>query len=78
MPSLIGEHPVSSSSSDGFQSSNAGETQVVSDHEYPALSFPGYAEKPLAEQLEPIAVVGMGMLFPLPKGRPANCQWSTN
>lgn len=27
---------------------------------YPAISFPGYAEKPLDEQLEPIAIVGMG------------------
>ncbi|KAH8195328.1 hypothetical protein TruAng_010496 [Truncatella angustata] len=34
------------------------------DHEYPAISFPGYAEKPLDEQLEPIAVVGMGCRLP--------------
>ncbi|KAI0886565.1 KR domain-containing protein [Annulohypoxylon maeteangense] len=32
--------------------------------EYPALSFPGYAEKPLDEQLEPIAVIGMGCRLP--------------
>ncbi|KAK5999099.1 Reducing polyketide synthase DEP5 [Cladobotryum mycophilum] len=31
---------------------------------YPALSFPGYAENPLDEQLEPIAVVGMGCRLP--------------
>jgi hypothetical protein len=28
--------------------------------EYPAISFPGYAEKPIKDQLEPIAVIGMG------------------
>ncbi|KAK0635862.1 KR domain-containing protein [Bombardia bombarda] len=32
--------------------------------EYPAFSPPGYAEKPLEEQLEPIAVVGMGCRLP--------------
>lgn len=37
---------------------------VIDDVEYPALSFPGYAEKPLSEQLEPIAVVGMGCRLP--------------
>jgi len=31
-----------------------------STYEYPAATFPGYAEKPLYEQLEPLAVVGMG------------------
>ncbi|KAK8029899.1 polyketide synthase [Apiospora rasikravindrae] len=39
-------------------------SSVGSDDEYPALSFPGYAEKPLDEQLEPIAVVGMGCRLP--------------
>ncbi|KAI0476273.1 putative polyketide synthase [Xylariaceae sp. FL0804] len=32
--------------------------------DYPAIDFPGYAEKPLDEQLEPIAVVGMGCRLP--------------
>ncbi|KAH8890708.1 KR domain-containing protein [Thozetella sp. PMI_491] len=32
--------------------------------DYPALSFPGYAEKPLKDQLEPIAVIGMGCRLP--------------
>ncbi|KAK0616599.1 KR domain-containing protein [Immersiella caudata] len=32
--------------------------------EYPAASFPDYSEKPLSEQLEPIAVVGMGCRLP--------------
>ncbi|KAK8062454.1 hypothetical protein PG997_014551 [Apiospora hydei] len=39
-------------------------SSVGSDDDYPALSFPGYAEKPLDEQLEPIAVVGMGCRLP--------------
>ena len=30
------------------------------DEDYAAASFPGYSEKPLEEQLEPIAVIGMG------------------
>lgn len=33
-------------------------------YQYPALSFPGYNERPLDEQLEPIAVVGMGCRLP--------------
>ncbi|OKL57953.1 hypothetical protein UA08_06759 [Talaromyces atroroseus] len=37
---------------------------TIEDSEYPALQFPGYAEKPLSEQLEPIAVVGMGCRLP--------------
>ena len=39
-------------------------TRIIDNHEYAALSAPGYAEKPLDEQLEPIAVVGMGTLIP--------------
>lgn len=33
---------------------------IVTDAEYAGISFPGYSEKPLSEQLEPIAVIGMG------------------
>ena len=33
---------------------------IIDDNDYVALDFEGYAEKPLSEQLEPIAVVGMG------------------
>jgi hypothetical protein len=48
----------SSSSSSSFEGSLPGLT--ASQEDYAATSFPGYAEKPLDEQLEPIAVVGMG------------------
>ncbi|KAH7032589.1 uncharacterized protein B0I36DRAFT_373300 [Microdochium trichocladiopsis] len=36
----------------------------VADEEYPAMTFPRYSEKPLHEQLEPIAVVGMACRLP--------------
>ena len=39
--------------------------QTFDDVEYPAVTFPGYAEKSLSEQLEPIAVIGMGTDFSL-------------
>ncbi|KAL8727151.1 MAG: hypothetical protein Q9166_006247 [cf. Caloplaca sp. 2 TL-2023] len=54
----------SASSSSGHRSSPANGTHIVYDDEYPAVSFPGYHEKPLSEQLEPIAVVGMGCRLP--------------
>lgn len=62
MPSLIKQYRSSSSSelSSSSESAEAGIAQVVDDGDYPALSFPGYAEKALGEQIEPIAVVGMG------------------
>jgi hypothetical protein len=34
--------------------------RLVSDAEYAGLTFPGSSELPLSEQLEPVAVVGMG------------------
>ena len=34
--------------------------QVTDDISYAEATLPGYPEKPLSEQLEPIAVVGMG------------------
>ena len=34
--------------------------QVTDDISYAGTTLPGYSEKPLSEQLEPIAVVGMG------------------
>lgn len=58
-----------SSSDESSDSSPARGSRIVDNDDYPALAFPGYTEKPLTEQLEPIAVVGMGMIgcsFPLP------------
>ena len=37
-----------------------GVQQATDDINYAGASLPGYSEKPLSEQLEPIAVVGMG------------------
>ncbi|EEP76517.1 hypothetical protein UREG_01366 [Uncinocarpus reesii 1704] len=53
-----------SSSSQSSQDGHISTPSAVSDYEYPAISMPGYAEKPLSEQLEPIAVVGMGCRLP--------------
>ena len=64
MPGLIRQSYSSSSSSDGSfsndDSSSISSTGLHDDLSYPALSVPDYGEKPLSEQLEPIAVVGMG------------------
>ncbi|KAI0468799.1 putative polyketide synthase [Xylaria cf. heliscus] len=38
--------------------------QIVDDNAYAAKLYPEYVEKPLSEQLEPIAVVGMGCRLP--------------
>ena len=49
-------------SSDVENDSNGafGAQQVTNDISYAGTSLPGYSEKPLSEQLDPIAVVGMG------------------
>ncbi|KAI1503395.1 KR domain-containing protein [Biscogniauxia marginata] len=63
MPGVL-ETPRSSSPSSSNE--NLG-YQSPSSHirdAYPAASIPGYSEKPLNEQLEPIAVVGMGCRLP--------------
>ncbi|KAL9047183.1 MAG: hypothetical protein Q9214_000184, partial [Letrouitia sp. 1 TL-2023] len=64
MPFIRDTSSRSSSSSDGQRRSLSGPNQIVDDDEYPAVSFPGYAEKPLSEQLEPVAIVGMGCRLP--------------
>ncbi|KAL6861988.1 KR domain-containing protein [Trichoderma novae-zelandiae] len=58
--------PSSQSSYDGLHSSTSPSSAASSagDDDYAAASFPDYAEKPLDEQLEPIAVVGMGCRLP--------------
>jgi hypothetical protein len=61
--------PSSPSSDEGgatpYRPKDAGPNQHLRE-DYPAASIPGYAEKPLNEQLEPIAVVGMGALLFIP------------
>ena len=58
----------SSSSSSDVESNNNlafGAQHMVDDANYAGASFPGSSEKPLSEQLEPIAVIGMGNTRPL-------------
>ncbi|KAK4182962.1 polyketide synthase [Podospora australis] len=78
MPSAI--RSLSSSSSSGYDGQTPGgrglpdtapssagsepDSLGLDDNDYPAKSFPGYNEKPLHEQLEPIAVIGMGCRLP--------------
>lgn len=57
MPGLL-RTASNSSASEGDTPATSVKSSVNGD--YPAVTFPGYAEKPLDEQLEPIAVVGMG------------------
>ena len=64
MPGLLKESFSSSSSEPGSFTDDGisrGIEPVNKDATYAAASYPGYSEKPLAEQLEPIAVCGMGM-----------------
>ncbi|KAL8857761.1 MAG: hypothetical protein Q9178_005661 [Gyalolechia marmorata] len=61
---FIRDNSSSSSSSPERRNNYAAGTHIVQDDEYPAVSFPGYHEKPLSDQLEPIAVVGMGCRLP--------------
>ena len=63
MPGLLRETLSSSSSQSELSSSNGIEDStepMFKDMEYAAASYPGYSEKALTEQLEPIAVCGMG------------------
>jgi hypothetical protein len=68
MPGVIRSSSVSSESGSGSDKSplhvtspsSAGSSAILDQDDYAAKSFPEYAEKPLEEQLEPIAVVGMG------------------
>ncbi|KAK4141946.1 uncharacterized protein C8A04DRAFT_13698 [Dichotomopilus funicola] len=61
LPHVTLSSPASSVSS-SVNLTEHGDTNDTSG--YAATSFPGYAEKPLDEQLEPIAVVGMGCRLP--------------
>ncbi|EFQ35948.1 KR domain-containing protein [Colletotrichum graminicola] len=66
MPGILKSTSSSSRSSeqgDSDGSRAAPERSYLRD-DYPAASTPNYSEKPLDEQLEPIAVVGMGCRLP--------------
>ncbi|KAM0813112.1 putative KR domain-containing protein [Seiridium cardinale] len=67
MPGLVISSGSSSKDSDAAHSPG----DSIAPEDYPAMSFPGYAERPLDEQLEPIAVVGMGCRLPGDVGSPA-------
>lgn len=64
MPSLLRAASSSPSASEGDTPGTSVGSSVNGDvtSDYPAVTFPDYAEKPLDEQLEPIAVIGMGKL----------------
>lgn len=62
MPGIIADGQSSSLSEDSPGERYDSPLQVMDDVNYPAVRFPGYSEKPLSQQLEPIAVVGMGTL----------------
>ncbi|XXG97578.1 short-chain alcohol dehydrogenase [Hypoxylon texense] len=66
MPSILRAASSSSSASEGETPGTSVGSSVNGDitSDYPAVNFPDYAEKPLDEQLEPIAVVGMGCRLP--------------
>ena len=59
MPALT-RRSSSLASSTGDEPDWLKELAIVSDEEYAANFHNGYSEKPLNEQLEPIAVIGMG------------------
>ena len=61
MPGVLISPRESSSGVDTPSDSSHRSSLHVDDNAYPAIDFDGYKEKPLSEQLEPIAVVGMGM-----------------
>ncbi|KAL8921987.1 MAG: hypothetical protein Q9208_005441 [Pyrenodesmia sp. 3 TL-2023] len=73
MPGIIKETAWSSPSDSASSSDNEawGTETSFNGHEYVAASFAGYNEKPLAEQLEPIAVCGMGCRLPGDVSSPA-------
>ncbi|KAK8102439.1 KR domain-containing protein [Apiospora sp. TS-2023a] len=64
MPFLAHSSSTSSASAPSELGDSARENGILDDKDYPALAFDGYAESPLSEQLEPIAVVGMGCRLP--------------
>lgn len=61
MPALISQ-PFPGSPGQHSSDNSDSDVLAIEDSQYPAPLFNFYSEKPLSEQLEPIAVVGMGML----------------
>ncbi|KAK2599085.1 hypothetical protein QQS21_005426 [Conoideocrella luteorostrata] len=66
MPSIIRENSFSSDNSYDDAASDAVRSSPLSALKgvHPAVTIPGYLEKPIDEQLEPIAVIGMGCRLP--------------
>lgn len=60
MPGSIHDSIPSISSGENTFEGDGRETTIVSDEAYSGMKFDGQNELPLSEQLEPIAVVGMG------------------
>lgn len=64
MPGVLKATFSSSTSESGSPSENEFWSSIEpgdKDYKYAAASYPEYNEKPLTEQLEPVAVCGMGM-----------------
>ena len=60
MPHFVESSSSGSSDAESISKFALDAQHIVSDAEYAGDSFPGSSEVPLSEQLEPIAVVGMG------------------
>jgi len=63
MPHFIESSSMDSSDAESSPKFVPDVQRIVSDAEYAAASLPDYSEAPISEQLEPIAVVGMGKSF---------------
>lgn len=65
MPFLGSSPDLSPSGSDTRSEYDASQQaqHIIKDDDYAAKMLPGSSEKPLSQQLEPIAVVGMGMYW---------------
>lgn len=64
MPHFVETSSSGSSDAESTQKTDFDAQRIVSDAEYAGAHFPGSSEVPLSDQLEPIAVVGMGKIAP--------------